>query len=456
MIKPSYSAESEHAVLAAMMAIGDGEVADKLSRLITSTDFYLTESREIWTAIQALRLEGANVDPVLVSEKCQHVELDYIVDLFNSHASTANLFTYANIVKERAQERNAVFGLQEAMTLLTDKSLAWGDRLKSAEEKALTALTGITTSTNGPKHIKDIAQRWTLELAERMEGTKQADGYSTGIRDLDALLHPKMMPKGSLVAIGARPKMGKSALMTMFVDHFVEKGLQTLVFSMEMPDQQIWERMVSQGAGMSPSKFYTALDGDDYYMMQEYTAKRMDKPLYIDDTPGITLGHIKAEARKLKRNGQVGLICVDYLTLMGVEKAERNDLAYGAVTKGLKNLARELGCVVLLLTQLNRGIESRPLMDRKPQPSDSRDTGQIEQDVDLWMGLFRAGAYEEDIPYPRLTHCTVRLNRHGKTGNVYLTLDEGYFRQVDKCEGQVQDQQNIDRFAPQKRRGFDG
>lgn len=456
MIKPSYSQEAEHAVLAAMMAIGDGEVSDKMSRQLNTNDFYLVESREIWDAIQTLRLKGQSIDPVLVSEACDDVSLEYVVDLFESHASTANLFTYAKIVKERAQERMAVYGLQEAMTLLTDKSGEWQERLKRAEEKALTALTGITETTSGPRHVKDIAKQWTLEMAERLEGNKQADGYSTGIREMDALLHPKMMPKGSLVCVGARPKMGKSALMTMFVDHFLQRNLQTLVFSMEMPDQQVWERMVSQGASMSPAKFYTSMNGDDYYAVQEYTSRRIEKPLYIDDTPGITLGHIKAEARKLKRNGQVGLICVDYLTLMAVDKAERNDLAYGKVTRELKNLARELGCVVLLLTQLNRSIESRPIMDRKPMPSDSRDTGQIEQDADLWIGLFRAGAYEEEIPHPRLTHCTIRLNRHGKTGTVYLDLAEGYFVQMATAEGKFRDQENIDRLTPRKSRGFEG
>ena len=128
------------------------------------------------------------------------------------------------------------------------------------------------------------------------------------------------------------------------------------------------------------------------------------------------------EARNLHKRHKVGLVAVDYLTLMEADTSERNDLGYGRITKALKNLAKELDCVVLLLTQLNRQLESRP--DKKPLPSDSRDTGQIEQDCDLWIGLYREGAYT-DHPEDDRTEVLVRMNRHGRTGTVFIKQENG-------------------------------
>ncbi|HHH0529237.1 TPA: DnaB-like helicase C-terminal domain-containing protein, partial [Yersinia enterocolitica] len=145
--------------------------------------------------------------------------------------------------------------------------------------------------------------------------------------------------------------------------------------------------------------------------------------LYIDDTPGLSLSHIVSECRRIKRErGVVGMVLVDYLTLMTAEKADRNDLAYGMITKGLKNLAKELDCVVVLLTQLNRDLEKR--VNKRPQPSDSRDTGQIEQDCDYWLGIYREGAYDENANQQD-TELLLRLNRHGSGGVVFVEQRHG-------------------------------
>jgi replicative DNA helicase len=156
--------------------------------------------------------------------------------------------------------------------------------------------------------------------------------------------------------------------------------------------------------------------------------------LYIEDTPALRLSDIQREARNLRREkGSIGLICIDYLTLMEAEKADRNDLAYGMITKGLKNLAKELNCVVILLTQLNRGLENRP--DKRPMPSDSRDTGQIEQDVDLWIGLYKDSVYNEGGQHQGLTELIVRLNRHGGVGTGFVEMKEGYHLPLTTVEG---------------------
>lgn len=228
----------------------------------------------------------------------------------------------------------------------------------------------------------------------------------------------------------------------MAINCAIREKKPALMFSLEMPSDQILEKLVGQKSGVNPSIFYMPAtdDVDDTYQGnydEDFgkaiaTANRLreEELLFIDDTPGLSLAHIVAESRKIKRQkGFVGMILVDYLTLMTAEKADRNDLAYGMITKGLKNLAKELGCVVVLLTQLNRELEKRP--NKRPLPSDSRDTGQIEQDCDYWVGIHREGAFDESVPAGE-TELILRLNRHGNTGTVFCLQQNGAIYDMDQ------------------------
>ena len=226
---------------------------------------------------------------------------------------------------------------------------------------------------------------------------------------------------------------------------------------------QILEKLVGQKSGVNPNIFYLPAtnDADDGYQ-GDYdgdfnraieTANRLSEIdlLYIDDTPGLSLAQIVSESRRIKREkGCVGMILVDYLTLMTAEKADRNDLAYGMITKGLKNLAKELDCVVVLLTQLNRALESRT--NKRPLPSDSRDTGQIEQDCDYWVGIHREGAFDDSVP-PGETELILRLNRHGNTGTVYCIQANGAIYDTDQQSAEMR---RREREEPQskKKGGF--
>ncbi|EBB5941381.1 helicase DnaB [Salmonella enterica] len=223
------------------------------------------------------------------------------------------------------------------------------------------------------------------------------------------------------------------------------------------------EKLVGQKSGVNPNIFYlpAANDADDGYQ-GDYdgdfnraieTANRLSEIdlLYIDDTPGLSLAQIISESRRIKREkGCVGMILVDYLTLMTAEKADRNDLAYGMITKGLKNLSKELDCVVVLLTQLNRALESRT--NKRPLPSDSRDTGQIEQDCDYWVGIHREGAFDDSVP-PGETELILRLNRHGNTGTVYCIQANGAIYDTDQQSAEMR---RREREEPQskKKGGF--
>lgn len=187
--------------------------------------------------------------------------------------------------------------------------------------------------------------------------------------------------------------------------------------------------MVAQEARVKSEIFYVgAHDDSDMARAMAKATELAESNLMIDSTPGVTLAHIVAECRKVKRQrGTVGLVAIDYLTLMKAEEAERRDIAYGDITTGLKNLAKELDCPVLLLTQLNRKLEDRA--DKRPVPSDSKDTGQIEQDCDVWIGLYRDAVYTKGAD-PQLMEVILRLNREGATGTAYALLENGYIRDI--------------------------
>jgi replicative DNA helicase len=347
------------------------------------------------------------------------------------------------------------------MAIISEPGKDWKAKKNEVAGKIDAAFNARDNGSKGLVHASGITKSWLAGVVELQEG-KKTDGFTSGIPGLDQMLAPKLLVPGSLVVIGARPKMGKSALLTKITNHFSSKlDMASLIFSMEMSDEEVVERVITGESSLAPDVFYKPMKTPHYNALQDAVTRVLSSKLYIDDTPGITIEHIKSECRKMARKERVGIIAVDYLTLMEAPRADRNDLAYGSITKQLKNLARELNCIVLLLTQLNRSLESRPkIMDRKPQPSDSRDTGQIEQDCDVWMGLFRAGAYET-VTNPGLTELLVRLNRKGKTGSAYLDMREGFFESLDSGAGEFMDQENaisLEGEAPRqkKRKDFDG
>jgi len=248
-------------------------------------------------------------------------------------------------------------------------------------------------------------------------------------------------------------------LMVSVMDHFADIYGGVAAFSLEMPDDQIWERYIAQKSRVNANRFYTGMDDAEWGALSSAMGVALDRQLFIDDTPGISLSHIQREVRRLRADGvKLSLIAVDYLTLMQAEKAERNDLAYGLITKGLKALAKEIDGVVLLLTQLNRNLESRS--DKRPMPSDSRDTGQIEQDCDMWIGLYRDDVYHQDSPYAGTIEMILRMNRHGGSGTAVAGFHAG---QIIPLEQSVMEtmRANAEEAAaanrkPYKRGGFDG
>ena len=430
---------AEQNVIGGLLLLGDlsSDIAQRVLGMLSPSSFSDVDLSLSFEAMTKLATRNGRADPFTVDSECKHDTryrpeiLDYLMEISTGVPSSANIVSYAEIVRAESVEKYAVTTLNHAIATITDKSQ--GDiyqRLGLAESQ-LSAIQdrAIRNKNQGLRHIKEVGKDWLAEVENRLEGKTR--GFTLGIDALDRMLYPKRVPAGSLVVVGARPKMGKTALLTHIALHYaLERKEAVAVFSLEMPEAQIYERMMVNQSHVNPEIFYRAAkDADDWQSVCTAASGFNESQLHIDDTPGIRIAHVLREARKLNRKSRVGLVAVDYLTLMEASGAERNDIGYGQITKALKNLAKELNCVVLLLSQLNRSLESRPC--KKPLPSDSRDTGQIEQDCDLWIGLYREGAYTV-TQNDEQTEAIVRLNRHGKTGVVYFDLVDGTVRETDQ------------------------
>lgn len=443
-----HNIEAEQSVIGGLLLDDDNsERVQKVLAMLKPESFYLRVHQIIFSEIRQMLRDNKPVDGLTLFDSLESKGLieqiggfAYIGQIAKNTPSAANIVAYAASVRESAMERYGIQRMTEATELLYARNGMSAVEKYEAIQSIFTQLTdhSKTGSRRGARTLADVADDWVAEVEKRFDPNQRSRGLSTGIKSLDEMLEPKGLVRGSLFVIGARPKMGKTTLYSQLaINCALNEKLPSIMFSLEMPDKQILERMIGQASGVNTDIFYRGAGRDEEFAIANARLAEMveSQNLYIDDTPGASLSHIIAESRRIKRErGKVGMVLVDYLTLMTAEKADRNDLAYGLITKGLKNLAKELECVVVLLTQLNRDLEKR--VNKRPLPSDSRDTGQIEQDCDYWMGIYREGAYDENYPQGD-TELLLRLNRHGSGGVVYCEQRNGAIYDCDQIQAEM-------------------
>lgn len=437
---PPHNFEAEQSLLGGLML--NSEAFFELR--VSEADFYSRPHRLIFAAIARLMAARQPLDITTVrSQLAQHGVLEecggfnYLVEIAKNTPSAANVLTYGAIVRNAADRRFAVARLHEALGAMMEPSLATTDE-RFARMNSVLADIDTRRAGDRPRMAvpaSDIYPEW-LAMRERYAARHRGEltGFATGIRSLDELLYPGGINETALIVLGARPKVGKTSLMACMCNHTaLVKRLPVVGFSLEMTREQLLDVMVSQASGISREALKRVHDLDVADKAHAVGAELANAPLFISDTPNMTIHQVVAESRRLRRQyGQLGLICLDYLTLMTADKAERNDLAYGNITRALKQLTKEMNCPVLLLTQLNRGVEQRA--DKRPYPSDSRDTGQIEQDCDIWIGCYRDEIYNENSPLAGVMELLVRLHRDGRTGVAYCRFKEGVISHIDRQE----------------------
>ncbi|EPN9331115.1 DnaB-like helicase C-terminal domain-containing protein [Cronobacter sakazakii] len=459
---PPSNYEAEQAVLGSVMVAPDSDNVQKVLGFLNADMFYSRQHGRIFAALQGLNAKGKALDMLTLSDALEmQGELEqvggfaYLADISRNTPSAANVMHYANVVKDKSTERMAIEQATQMLEVLYSRSgMTTAQKLEAVQALAMKVDDKAKTGNHrGLMTFRDAFNKWTYQVGERLEGNPSSVGLTSGIEALDEMLEPKRIVRGSLFVVGARPKMGKTTVYQKMAIHCaLVENLPTLAFSLEMPTEQLVERIISQHSRVKSDVFYQNGYNENQFAQALAMGTQIadSNNLYIDDTPGLSLAHIVSESRRIKRErGEVGMVLVDYLTLMAAEKADTEAQAYGIITKGLKVLAKELNCVVVLLTQLNRGSEARA--NKRPQPSDSRSTGQIEQDCDYWLGIYRENE-DDDTVNPAETELLLRLNRHGNTGTVYVEQRNGILYDIDQQEARFRREER--ERKPNKKGGF--
>lgn len=438
-----YNLEAEQSVLGSILI--EPKCMEDVLMHLKPDSFYLPQHQQIFAAMVSM-FTGSNgaIDPVLIADvlaKDGVYDLsggkEYLLQLAQSVPSTANVESYAKIVKEQYYLRTLILVSQE---IIEDASSAAGSAssiLDSAEQKIYDIRQG--KEVNGPSKISDIIVNGVYDKLNKLTGENKEDykGIPTGFGLLDKYITG--LNKSDFILIGARPAMGKTSFalnLAQNVSMIAKK--KTVFFSLEMTKEQLAERLLASQAGVTSQKFRTGeLTNDEWVRIGNAAGQFKDVELYLDDTSSITVPEIKSRVRRLKN---VDVIIIDYLGLVqSATRKENRVQEVSEITRNLKMMAKDLNIPVICCAQLSRGTEGRG-KSHKPQLSDLRESGSIEQDADIVMFLYREEYYKNEVSEEKqdeiddsMTELIVAKNRHGQTGTIELSFDKEFtrFRSVD-------------------------
>jgi len=427
---PPHSIEAEQSVLGGLML--DNESYDHVTEVIGEQDFYRHDHRLIFRAITYLANKEDPYDAVTVSEYLNDMgELENIGGLIflggivQNTPSAANIKAYAGIVRERSVLRQLIsVGTNISDSAFNTQGQDSGDILDEAERDVLAIAEQRSRGRKGFENIKDLLNKSIDRIDELFHSKSPITGISTGFDDFD--LQTSGLQPSDLIIVAGRPSMGKTAFaMNLAENAAIKSNEPVAIFSMEMPSEQLAMRMMSSLGRIDQHRIRTGkLEQDDWPRLSSAVSILSEAPLFIDDTPALTPGELRARARRLKREngGKLGLIIIDYLQLMqgGGSRQENRATEISEISRSLKGLAKELEVPVIALSQLNRGLEQRP--NKRPIMSDLRESGAIEQDADVIAFIYRDEVYNEDSPDKGVAEIIIGKQRNGPIGTVRLTF----------------------------------
>ncbi|MBI5123380.1 replicative DNA helicase [Candidatus Roizmanbacteria bacterium] len=422
-----HSDEAEQSVLGAILI--DKEAIINVSEILKPDDFYNDINGIIYEAMLALYDERKAIDLLTLTnqlkkgKKLKKVDSSYLTDLVEQVPTAANVRIYSQLVKENATKRNLISaGVELAELGYSDTS-----EVKTILDKAETAIFSISQAhiTRGFIPIKSTLTDSFDRIDELQKNGSGFRGVRTGFIDLDNILSG--LQKSNLVILAARPGQGKTALTLNIAQHVGVKEKKPIgIFSLEMSKEELVDRLLVGQADVDAWKLKTGkLTEDDFSKISDAMGELAEAPIFIDDTPGLSLTEMRSKARRLQLEHNLSLLIVDYLQLVNPGRNyESRVQEVSAVSQALKNLARELNIPVLSAAQLSRAVEQRN--DKKPQLSDLRDSGAIEQDADVVMFLHRP---DTELVTPMIpVKLTVAKHRNGPTGEVDLLFQGNRIR----------------------------
>ena len=419
-----HSLEAEQAVLGAML-IDSRCVPDVIHRLKPS-DFYLQSNLEMFETMLSMFNYSRVIDPVTVleqmrqQEKASEATARYIVELMNITPTAGNVMEYVAIVEERALMR-AVAETAGEISELVRSGGGTADEVLEVAEKKIFALRRDKT-VGGLEPVSRILQKAYANITEASKRTDDIPGIRTGLPDLDRAIMG--LNDSDLIFIASRPGMGKTSIaLNISLEAAKKSGKAVAMFSLEMSKEQLATRLLSAESFVNNKKLQTGrLSSEDWGKLARAAAEISRTKIMIDDNPSLTVSDMNAQCRRIP---DLGLVVIDYLQLMnsagsagsGLSNQNRTQVV-SEISRFLKIMAKELNVPLICLSQLNRASADRS--NKRPMLSDLRESGSIEQDADIVLGLYREGYYNPETDNPNAAECIIMKNRHGEVGTVEM------------------------------------
>ncbi|ABM02060.1 primary replicative DNA helicase [Psychromonas ingrahamii 37] len=437
-----HSFEAEQAIIGGLLL--NNEAWNDVAERVVERDFYHRAHRQIFAMIERLSSEDIPVDLVTLSEHLENKKelegvggIAYLAELLQNTPSAANINNYSDIVRERAIVRELIGVANEiAEAGYETEGRDSNELLDFAETRVFQIAESRSNKSEGPQAIKDILKATVAKIDDLCKNPRDGiTGLSSGYNDLDQMTTG--FQAGDLIIVAARPSMGKTTFAMNLAEHAaLNADKPTVIFSLEMPAEQIMNRILSSLGRIDQGKIRTGqLDENDWASLSSTMSILLQKGnMFIDDSSGLTPTELRSRARRIARDhGGVSLIMVDYLQLMRVPSlSENRTLEISEISRSLKALAKELRCPVIALSQLNRGLEQRA--DKRPINSDLRESGAIEQDADLIMFIYRDEIYNEASEHKGIAEIIIGKQRNGPIGKVRLTF-QGRYSRFDEYTG---------------------
>lgn len=432
---PPHSVEAEQSVLGGLML--DNQAWDGVSERLSAGDFYRYEHRLIFNAMIGLAEGSQPLDVITLSEALEARDqldsvggLAYLAELARNTPSASNIRAYADIVRERATLRKLIEAANQIADSAFSPSGRPSDELVNEAERLVFQISEDRPKAGGPIGMSELLTKAVDRIDELFNMQGQMTGLSTGFRDLDDMTSG--LQPSDLVIVAGRPSMGKTTFAMNLVEHaVVSSDKPVVVFSMEMPAESIMLRMLSSLGRIDQTRVRSGqLEDEDWPRLTSAVNLLKDKQLFIDDTAALSPNEMRSRIRRIVReHGSISLVMIDYLQLMQIPGFSENRTGeISEISRSLKGLAKEFGCPVVALSQLNRSLEQRP--NKRPVMSDLRESGAIEQDADLIVFLYRDEVYNQDSNERGVAEIIIGKQRNGPIGTVRLAF-RGEFTRFD-------------------------
>ena len=434
------SIEAERSVIGALLISSDSW--DGVAEVVAASDFYRPEHRAIFRQIALLVDRGEPVDVVTVSDRLLATgELDaagghtYLAELAEQTPTASNVRAYGKAVRERSVLRQLINAAQDIASAGFNPEGRSSEELVDEAERLIMQISESGQKAGGPQGMEGLLKGAIDRIEELYNTGGDITGLTTGFIDLDRMTSG--LQPSDLVIVAGRPAMGKTSFAMNLVENAaLASDRPLMVFSMEMPAEQLVIRMLSSLGRIDQSRVRTGkLEQDDWPKLASATEKLKGTQVFIDDTPALTPTELRSRVRKLVREqGDLGMIMVDYLQLMRVAgSGEGRTAEISEISRSLKAIAKEFKVPVVALSQLNRSLEQRP--NKRPVNSDLRESGAIEQDADVIMFIYRDEVYNEDSPDKGVAEIIIGKQRNGPIGSCRLSFQGQFTRFENLARG---------------------